>query len=114
MKQTKCFFFYENIISTIVYISLCRKPLYNARVEICPKALNKTDINAYKLMNAPCHRLNKVWEDVKGSSLFVHTECSDNVIQQLIGHAQDIACWVAAEIVSCNSIKVNKDLIWHK
>lgn len=60
----------------------------------------------HEVLPAPHCRVNMAWEDVQGSSLFVHTDCSDNIIQRLIDHAQNIACWVAAEIVSCNSIKV--------
>jgi hypothetical protein len=56
-------------------------------------------------------RQNMAWDDVQGSSLFVHTDCSDNVIQRLIDQAQNIACWVAAEIVSCNSIKVQVSVL---
>ena len=77
----------------------------------------------YPLPNSPNHLYNiliipflifsrtsstdKAWEGVESDSLFVCDAHADDVIQRMIEHAQSVAFWVAAEIVSCSSQKVN-------
>ena len=42
----------------------------------------------------------------ESDSLFMGDVHSNDVIQRMIEHAQNVAFWVAAEIVSCSSQKV--------
>ena len=44
----------------------------------------------------------------ESSNLFAGNPQTDDVIQRLIEHAQNVAFWVAAEIVSCGSQKVQQ------
>jgi hypothetical protein len=50
--------------------------------------------------------MNGALDDSCKGNLFVGSHHLDDVIQQLIEHAQNISYWVSAEILSCTSSKV--------
>ena len=53
-------------------------------------------------------RLSGAVEEHFEGNLFVGSHNLDDIMQQMIEHAQCIAFWVSAEILSCTSAKVFK------
>ena len=48
-------------------------------------------------------------ESGDNDNMFVGDVSGDDIIQRLVEHAQNVAFWVAAEIVGCGSHKVRTD-----